>query len=68
MAHTNIPVANYAQKFMEDRKNLVELARKNLIAAQTRQKQYYDRKHQEADFSKGDLVLLDTRNLPIRPL
>ncbi|TMW67722.1 hypothetical protein Poli38472_007394 [Pythium oligandrum] len=61
-----IPLVEYAKRFVDERKKLVELARKNLIAAQERQKQYYDKKRREVEFAEGDLVLLDTKNLPLR--
>ncbi|TMW59505.1 hypothetical protein Poli38472_004574 [Pythium oligandrum] len=61
-----IPLVEYAKRFVDERKKLVELARKNLLAAQERQKQYYDKKRREVEFAEGDLVLLDTKNLPLR--
>lgn len=62
----DIPLVEYAQRFVNERKKLVELARKNLLAAQERQKQYYDKKRREVKFVEGDLVLLSTKNLSLR--
>ncbi|DBA03764.1 TPA: hypothetical protein N0F65_005654, partial [Lagenidium giganteum] len=59
-------VQDYASKFATDRRKLVELARKNLLAAQERRKKYYDRKRREIKFSIGDLVMLDTKNLSLK--
>ena len=40
--------------------------RENLEQAQERQKKYYDSKSTSLTFSFGDLVLLDTKNLPLK--
>ncbi|KAL0582577.1 hypothetical protein ABG067_007496 [Albugo candida] len=59
-------IAYYAQKFVNHRNKLAELMQKILLAAQTRQKQYWDRNCREADFNERDLVLLDTKNPTVR--
>jgi hypothetical protein len=44
---------------------LIEKARDVLVKAQEEQKRYYDRKRSSVTFKQGDLVILDTRNLPL---
>jgi hypothetical protein len=61
-----VPIADFAKKFAAQRQKIIELARKNLLAAQERQKKYYDRKRRTVEFKEGDYVLLDTRNLPLK--
>ena len=53
-------------KFAKDRQDLVRKARENLEQVQERQKKYYDSKRTSLTFSVGDLVLLDTKNLPLK--
>nr|CCA16567.1 Putative retroelement putative [Albugo laibachii Nc14] len=61
-----VSIVEYAQKFVEERKQLIQLARKNLLGAQTRQKKYYDKQRREVEFHERDKVLLDTRHLPLK--
>ncbi|CAI5712017.1 unnamed protein product [Peronospora farinosa] len=60
------PISELASKFAKDRQDVVRKARKNLEQAQERQKKYYDSKRTNLTFNVGDLVLLDTKNLPLR--
>ncbi|KAF1319496.1 Retrotransposon nucleocapsid protein, partial [Globisporangium splendens] len=65
-ANIEVPLAEFAKKFAQDRQKLVELARQNLMDAQERQKQYYDHKRREVTFKVDDLVMLDTKNVPLK--
>ncbi|OWZ17148.1 Retroelement [Phytophthora megakarya] len=49
-----------------DRQEIIEQAQKNLEAAQGRQTEYYDHKRRQVVFKQGDLVLLDTKNFPLK--
>ena len=60
------PISGFASKFAKDRQDLVRKARENLEQAQERQKKYYDSKRTSLTFSVGVLVLLDTKNLPLK--
>ncbi|KAF1316555.1 Retroelement pol polyprotein, partial [Globisporangium splendens] len=64
--NNEVPLAEFAKKFAQDRQKLIELARQNLIDAQECQKQYYDRKRREATFMADCLVMLDTKNIPLK--
>ena len=60
------PISELASNFAKDSQDLVHKARENLEQAQERQKKYYDSKRTRFTFSVGDLVLLDTKNLPLK--
>ena len=45
---------------------LREELRKKLVAAQERQKHYYDQRHVPKQFKRGDLVRLSTKNLRLK--
>ncbi|KAF1314311.1 Retroelement pol polyprotein, partial [Globisporangium splendens] len=60
-----VDVAEFAKNFAEKRQQVIKLAQENLKQAQERQKKYYDRKRREVEFEAGDLVMLDTKNLPL---
>ncbi|POM81489.1 Hypothetical protein PHPALM_531 [Phytophthora palmivora] len=59
-------LAEFAKNFARERQEDVEQAQENLKHAQERQKEYYDRKRRQVVFKEGDLVLLDTKNLPLK--
>ncbi|KAF1326506.1 Retroelement pol polyprotein, partial [Globisporangium splendens] len=61
-----VDVAEFAKNFAEKRQQVIKLAQENLKQAQERQKRYYDRKRREVEFEAGDLVMLDTKNLPLK--
>ncbi|KAF1334741.1 Retroelement pol polyprotein, partial [Globisporangium splendens] len=61
-----VNIAEFAKNFAEKRQQVVKLAQENLKQAQERQKKYYDRKRREVEFNAGDLVMLDTKNLPLK--
>ncbi|KAF1317743.1 Retroelement pol polyprotein, partial [Globisporangium splendens] len=61
-----VDVAEFAKNFAEKRQQVIKLAQENLKQAQERQKKYYDRKRREVEFEAGDLVMLDTKNLPLK--
>ncbi|KAF1331432.1 Retroelement, partial [Globisporangium splendens] len=61
-----VNIAEFAKNFAEKRQQVVKLAQENLKQAQERQKRYYDRKRREVEFNAGDLVMLDTENLPLK--
>ncbi|GMF40797.1 unnamed protein product [Phytophthora lilii] len=63
---TEVTLAEFAKKFARERQKNVERAQKNLEEAQARQKEYYDRKRRQVVYKEGDLVLLDTKNLPLK--
>ncbi|DAZ94139.1 TPA: LOW QUALITY PROTEIN: hypothetical protein N0F65_010383 [Lagenidium giganteum] len=63
---TDLSVDEFAKNFAVQRQKRVELTRKNLVAAQERQKKYYDAKRRDAELKEGDLVLLDTKNLSLK--
>ena len=52
--------------FAKDRQDLVRKAREILEQAQERPKKYYDYIRLSLTFNVGDLVLLDTKNLPLK--
>ncbi|KAF0706334.1 hypothetical protein AaE_014172 [Aphanomyces astaci] len=56
----------YAKNFAEHRKELVRTTLDNLEKAQTRQKNYYDKKRSLVEFKEGDYVMLATRNIPLK--
>jgi transposase InsO family protein len=62
----DVTIAELARSFAKERQDIVERARQNLEQAQAKQKEYYDRKRREIIFKEGDLVLLDTKNLPLK--
>ncbi|POM68737.1 Polyprotein [Phytophthora palmivora] len=59
-------IAEFAKNFARERQEVVEQAQENKKHAQERQKEYYDRKRRQVVFKEGDLVLLDTKNLPLK--
>ncbi|KAF1314389.1 Retrotransposon nucleocapsid protein, partial [Globisporangium splendens] len=61
-----VSIAEYAKRFATERQKIVNQARMNLLQAQERQKMYYDRKRRDVQFKAGDLVLLDTKNVPLK--
>ncbi|KAF1333192.1 polyprotein, partial [Globisporangium splendens] len=61
-----VNIAEFAKNFAEKRQQVAKLAQENLKQAQERQKKYYDRKRREVEFNAGDLVMLDTKNLPLK--
>ncbi|KAF0685895.1 Aste57867_22276 [Aphanomyces stellatus] len=52
--------------FAEHRKEVIKMAHDNLKKAQRRQKDYYDKRRSNVTFKQGDIVLLVTRNLPLK--
>jgi hypothetical protein len=52
-----------AAELIEAMKSDLELARKQLLKAQTWQKQAYDRRHRKVSFKKGDRVHLSSENI-----
>ncbi|OWZ14726.1 hypothetical protein PHMEG_00011749 [Phytophthora megakarya] len=64
--NSNGILAEFSKNFAYDRQKIIEQAQKNLEAAQGRQKEYYDRKRRQVVFKQGSLVLLDTKNLPLK--
>ncbi|OWZ18795.1 Gag-pol Polyprotein [Phytophthora megakarya] len=55
--------AEFAQQFVERRREIVEQAQQALLDAKQKQTEYYDKRRAESDFKTGDLVLLKTENL-----
>jgi len=57
----------YARVFAEEKQKIICEARKNLLKAQASQKKYYDEKRRvhQIEFKKGDLVMLDTKRIPL---
>ncbi len=41
---TSVPKLEYTERFLDERKKLVDIARKQIISAQERMKKYYDKK------------------------
>ena len=60
------PISEFTSKVAKDRQDLERKARGNLVQAQERQKKYYDSKRTSLTFNVGDLVPLDTKDLPLR--
>ena len=60
----NTGSADYAQKMQQ----IIARARKCMLAAQQRQKRYYDQKHVAADHDVGVDVLLSTKHLKLKQL
>ncbi|GMF36993.1 unnamed protein product [Phytophthora fragariaefolia] len=65
-SENDVTLAEFATNFAKERQEIVERARQNLKEAQARQKEYYDRKRRQVVFKEGGLVLLDTKNLPLK--
>ncbi|GMF29401.1 unnamed protein product [Phytophthora fragariaefolia] len=65
-SENDVTLADFAKNFAKERQEIEECARQNLKEAQARQKEYYDRKRRQVVFKEGDLVLLDTKNLPLK--
>ncbi|KAG6613497.1 Retroelement pol Polyprotein [Phytophthora cinnamomi] len=65
-SENDVTLAEFAKNFAKERQEIVERAQKNLEEAQARQNEYYDRKRRQVVFKRGDLVLLDTKNLPLK--
>ncbi|GMF68897.1 unnamed protein product [Phytophthora fragariaefolia] len=65
-SENDVTLAEFAKNFAKERQEIVERARQNLKEAQARQKEYYGRKRRQVVFKEGDLVLLDTKNLPLK--
>ncbi|KAF1317232.1 Integral membrane ankyrin-repeat protein, partial [Globisporangium splendens] len=61
-----VDVAEFAKNFTEKRQQIIKLAQENLKQAQERQKKYYDRKRRDVEFEAGNIVMLDTKNLPLK--
>ncbi|KAJ0391994.1 hypothetical protein P43SY_010486 [Pythium insidiosum] len=61
-----IPLVDYAKYFSEDRQRIITEAKKNLLAAQERMKQYYDTIRRDMELQVGDYVYLDTKNISIQ--
>ncbi|OWY99942.1 Retrotransposon protein [Phytophthora megakarya] len=59
-------LTEFSKNFAYYRQEMIEQAQKKLEAAQGRQKEYYDRKRRQVVFKQGNLVLLDTKNLPLK--
>ncbi|POM62321.1 Retroelement [Phytophthora palmivora] len=59
-------LAEFANNSARERQEVVEQPQVNLKHAQERQKEYYDRKRRQEVFKEGDVVLLDTKNLPLK--
>ncbi|GMF30304.1 unnamed protein product [Phytophthora lilii] len=55
----------HASRFVQQRQQVIERARKNLQDAQEAQKKFYDRRRAENPFKVGDLALLSTQDLNI---
>jgi len=64
---TEKTTAEYARVFAEEKQKIICEARKNLLKAQASQKKYYDEKRRvhQIEFKKGDLVMLDTKRIPL---
>ncbi|KAG6623028.1 Retrotransposon protein [Phytophthora cinnamomi] len=65
-SENDVALAEITTNFAKERQEIVELAQKNLVEAQARKKEYYDRKRRQVVFKEGDMVLLDTKNLPLK--
>ncbi|KAG6608884.1 Retrotransposon nucleocapsid protein [Phytophthora cinnamomi] len=65
-SENDVTLAEFAKNFAKERQEIVERAQKNLEEAQARQKEYYDRKRRQVVVKRGDTVLLDTKNLPLK--
>lgn len=63
---TPIDIAEFAKTFHEERQKLLDQARVQLRHAQETQKRYYDQKRSQVEFKAGELVMIDTRRLPLR--
>jgi RNase H-like domain found in reverse transcriptase/Integrase zinc binding domain/Chromo (CHRromatin Organisation MOdifier) domain len=58
-------IVEFAKQFKEARQKIIDMARTHLLKAQKSQKNYYDLKRSNVTFKQGDLVMLDTRRLPL---
>eukprot|EP00923_Selenidium_pygospionis_P012090 GHVN01020568.1.p1 GENE.GHVN01020568.1~~GHVN01020568.1.p1 ORF type:complete len:290 (+),score=33.77 GHVN01020568.1:377-1246(+) len=56
-----------AASFVTNAQERVEMARRNLLSAQQRQRAYVDRRWRELEFNVGDSVWLSTKHLNIHP-
>ncbi|KAH9133769.1 hypothetical protein AeRB84_020226 [Aphanomyces euteiches] len=56
----------YAKNFSERRQEMIKMALENMENVQDRQKNCYDRRRSSVEFKLGDLVMLATRNIPLK--
>ena len=61
-----VPLAPAVQKFTADMQLALSRAKQLLQAAQDRQKAYADKKRRHVEFSVGQLVLLNTKNIKLK--
>ncbi|KAJ8525491.1 hypothetical protein ON010_g15623 [Phytophthora cinnamomi] len=65
-SENDVMLGEFAKNFAKERQEIVERAQKNLEEAQARQKECYDRKRRQVAFKRGELVLLDTKDLLLK--
>ena len=58
--------SEFVNKMLSERESIIMQARDSLKKAQERQNIYYDKKRSNAEFEKGQLVLLSTEGLSVR--
>jgi hypothetical protein len=59
-------IAEFASRFKEEKQEIIQMARKQLLKAQSIQKKYYDKKRSNVTFQQGDLVMVDTKRIPLK--
>ncbi|KAG6574445.1 Retrotransposon nucleocapsid protein [Phytophthora cinnamomi] len=59
-------LSEYANRFKDERDKIIGKAKEHLLKAQASQKKYYDQHRSNVQFKEGDLVMLDTRRIPLK--
>ncbi|KAE8882895.1 hypothetical protein PF003_g32883 [Phytophthora fragariae] len=59
-------LSEYANRFKDERDKIIGKAKEHLLKAQASQKKYYDQHRSNVQFREGDLVMLDTRRIPLK--
>jgi hypothetical protein len=59
-------ISENANHFKYERQKIIDKAKEHLLEAQAPQKKYYDQRRSDVNFKKGDLVMLDTRRIPLK--
>ncbi|GMF25356.1 unnamed protein product [Phytophthora fragariaefolia] len=54
-------------RFKDEPDKIIGKAKEHLFKAQAKQKKYYDQHRSNVLFKEGDLVMLDTRRIPLKP-
>jgi hypothetical protein len=59
-------ISEYANRLQDERQKIIDKTKEHLLKAQSSQKKNYDLRLSDASFKEGDLVMLDTRRIPLK--